>query len=918
MITVWQFRHAWQVSLACLVAMGWSGLSSGSDDLVADARGSTAEPSAAVASESSAGAAAESDSAAVRAEDALSPDALKFFETRIRPVLVEHCLQCHSADAQGTRGGLSLNRREGARAGGESGPAVVPGRLEESLLWQAINYRDLQMPPTQQLPREIIDDFRVWIEMGAPDPRGSTSAPVRSRISGEDIERGRSFWSFRPPVAPAIPASGEGWAVTEIDRFVQEQMVRHELQPASDTEPHTLLRRLHADLVGLPPQPQQMDRFAEAWAADPAAAIAEEADRLLALPQFGERWARHWLDVARYAESSGREVNVTFPHAWRYRDYVIDAFNMDKPYDEFIREQVAGDLLPAETDAEWAEHLTATGFLALGPKALIERNPRQFQADLIDEQIDTVTRVVLGISVACARCHDHKFDPIPQTDYYALAGIFSSTETYYGGVRSQRNRQPANLIILPADDPGPAEKALSKTELAALRAELDEAEREYLEARRAARQAMTARATNAGDARPVRPLLNPILLDQRVAQLTSRINSVSEDGKPLTFCMGVQASDRPVNARLLVRGEIDQPAQEVSRGFVQVLCREPSAISPDSRISPDARISPDSDGRLELARWLTARENPLTARVMVNRIWLHLLGEAIVREPENFGASGPGPTHPELLDYLSVQFMESGWSVKHVIRMIVNSRVYRLSSQHDEARFQRDPDNLWFSRASSRRLAAETIRDAILSISGQIDLRRPRASMIAESGNTLIGPNGPVPIRIPGTAPGVRPGPADRRKNFAARLRARAGFASPMDAAVYYRSVYLPVARDALPRVLDVFDFAEPSMVIGQRESSNTPAQALYLLNSQFVIDQSDALARRLIREAKTQPDRIELAFRLVLGRSATTAEVRSSSQYLRRAESAATADAKTERAFAALSTFCQALFASAEFRYLN
>ncbi|MBM3967038.1 MAG: DUF1549 domain-containing protein, partial [Planctomycetes bacterium] len=355
---------------------------------------------------------------------------LQFFETKIRPVLIDHCYRCHSADGQGIRGGLGVDNRDALLAGGESGPAIVPGNLKESLLWNAINYQDYRMPPKGKLPDTVIADFKAWIEMGAPDPRSNDGVVIHSKVTAADIEEGKKFWAFRrPSILPPTSSQYDSWAKTEIDRYVAALWEKKDIHHADDCEPETLLRRLTFDLVGLPPTRKQRDDFQARWRADSDAAVSELVDQLLGSPQFGERWGRHWLDVARYAETSGKETDVTFPNAWRYRDYVIRSFNDDKPYDRFITEQIAGDLLPAKNDQQWMENLIATGFLAIGPKSLSEQNPRQFQADMIDEQIDTASRVVLGLSVGCARCHDHKFDPIPQSDYYALAGIFYSTET---------------------------------------------------------------------------------------------------------------------------------------------------------------------------------------------------------------------------------------------------------------------------------------------------------------------------------------------------------------------------------------------------------------------------------------------------------------------------------------------------------
>ena len=840
-------------------------------------------------------------------ERPLSTESVQFFEAKIRPVLVEHCYRCHSAEGQSVRGGLSVANKEAMLAGGESGPAIVPGNLDESMLWNAINYKDYKMPPKTPLPRAVIEDFRKWIEMGAPDPRVGAGVVVHSKVTPEDIAKGKEFWSFKAPVkTPPKSSEHSTWASTEIDRHVSQAWDQQGLAPAKDAEPETLVRRLYFDLIGLPPTVKELVTFVANWRSNPESAISQTVDALLQRPQFGERWGRYWLDVARYAESAGKEVDMSFPNAWRYRNYVIDAFNNDKPYDQFIREQVAGDLIPTKDDKKFVEQLIATGFLAIGPKTLIEQNPRQFQADLIDEQIDTTTRVVLGISVACARCHDHKFDPIPQTDYYALAGIFQSTETLFGGMRSLRNRQPSNLIILPLDDPNPNDKPLTKAELASLKKQLDEREQEYVEARRAQRQ--PEKPKDGSTARP--SFLSVAILDQLIAQLSSRINTVDSDGKPTTMCMGVQAADRPRNAKLLVRGEIDQPAQEVPRGFVQVLCNEP------------IKLPANTTGRREFAEWMTSRDNPLTARVMVNRIWQHLLGNAIVSETENFGASGPSPSNPALLDHLAVDFMDNNWSVKHIVRSIVNSRVYRLSSTFDKTRFEADPDNKFYARANVRRLDAEAIRDAILAISGQIELARPKASLIASFGTTQLGPNGPtvIPQAALALATGGDEKGAARRPDVMSAIRTggRNPNVNPLEAPNYARSVYLPIARNALPRALDVFDFAEPSLVVGSREASNTADQALFMLNSPFVLEQSDALARQLIRMSSNQNERISKAFVVVYGRPATQKELRTAAEFLRKADEGKKNFTPDQKVFQALSQFCQALLCAAEFRLLN
>ena len=366
---------------------------------------------------------------------------LTFFEKKIRPLLVSKCYGCHSAKAKSVKGELLLDSRHGWSKGGESGPALVPGKPGESLLIEAVKYDGLEMPPKEKLSDQQIADLVRWVKMGAPDPRkGGTASLIRREIN---IEEGRRYWAFQPPTESPLPAvKNRRWPQGPIDHFILSRIEAAGLEPAEDADKATLARRLHFDLVGLPPTPKQL----EAFLADKRPnALEALVDRLLKSPHFGERWGRHWLDVVRFAESTGMERNYTFPHAWRYRDYVIDTFNRDVPYNRFVREQVAGDLLPAKTPAERNRLKIATAFLAMGPKSLNERNKAIFQMDIVDEQIDITTRAVMGLTVSCARCHDHKFDPFPTEDYYALAGIFRSTETLYGTSGGQGNRQAGKL-----------------------------------------------------------------------------------------------------------------------------------------------------------------------------------------------------------------------------------------------------------------------------------------------------------------------------------------------------------------------------------------------------------------------------------------------------------------------------------------
>ncbi|MFG0261393.1 MAG: DUF1549 domain-containing protein, partial [Novipirellula sp. JB048] len=554
-----------------------------------------------------------SGTATLEAAETLTPAQRDFFEAKIRPVLVKECYGCHSTQTGNAKGGLRLDTKELTEIGGNSGAAIVPGNLAESWLYNAITHQDFTMPPKRKLSESVIGDFRTWIEMGAPDPRTTPPAVLKSQITDDDIARAKAeFWAYQPPrksVAPAV--QNRDWSRSFIDLFVLAELEAASMTPAADAAPHAILRRLCFDLTGLPPSLSQLAWFETHYREDPDQAIASIVDQLLDTPQFGERWGRHWFDVVRYAESNGREVNTTFPHAWRYRDYVIDALNEDKPYDRFLQEQLAGDLLPADSDAQWAEQLIATGFLAIGPKSLAERNPTQFMADLIDEQIDTTTRAMLGTSVACARCHDHKFDPIPQTDYYALAGIFHNTIAYYGtpaskygNIRGLQNRHASNLLRLPIEDPNEFDRRFTPAELAALNAEFEETIEGLLEARRNRRQ------NGASNNIAVR---NFIRLQNKAEVLSSIVGGVDRAGNPVSYCMGVQAVDQPSDVRVLVRGEVAEPGQVVPRGFPRVLTEQPAVIPAQS------------SGRLELAQWIGSRDNPLTARVMVNRIWQHLI-----------------------------------------------------------------------------------------------------------------------------------------------------------------------------------------------------------------------------------------------------------------------------------------------------
>lgn len=807
----------------------------------------------------------------------ISPEQLDFFEKKIRPVLADACYKCHAEDSEKVKGGLVVDSKQGLLAGGDSGAAVVPGDLRKSLLIQAVRWedKDLQMPPKEKLSDEAIADLEKWVKMGAPDPREGSASLARTEI---DIEKAREFWAYQLPKAVVPPKSkNDAWARTEIDRFIIEGLDAKGLTPAGDADKQTLLRRAYFDLVGLPPKPEEVRAF---LADDSPKAFEMVIDRLLASEQYGERWGRHWLDVARYAESSGKEANFTFPHAWRYRDYVIDAFNADKPYDRFIQEQVAGDLLSAKTLDEKREQFVATGFLALGAKSLNEQNPKQFSMDLVDEQIDSMSRAILGTTISCARCHDHKFDPIPTHEYYAMAGIFLSTETLYGTPQVQGNRRASGLLrITDESEPVDPGSLLTASERARLEDALADAKSErqtlFAEAREA-RQRQTNGGSLPEGTNQARQQQQFRRLNDRISAMEARLDSYDELGMPLQFAMGARDRERPIDARVLVRGELDKAGDRVDRGFVSVL-----------NVSTPPRIDPRDSGRRELAEWLTSTGNPLTARVMANRVWRHLFGLGLVSSVDNFGSTGQPPSHPELLDYLAVRFQNNGWSVKALIKDVMLSRAYQLSSDYDATSFNKDPENALVWRMNKRRLEAEAIRDALLAISGELDLKRPFGSIVLKAGEGQVGR-------------------AVREDQIASEGN--------------HRSVYLPVVRDMVPDSLAAFDFAETSLVTGQRDNTTVPSQALYMMNSDQAARAAQKFADQLQATGKTGGELIELAYRMALSRAPSGSELQNAAAFFRNFTPAIAEDiGNRERArAAALAGFCQALFASAEFRYLN
>jgi hypothetical protein len=684
-----------------------------------------------------------------------APQGAEFFETHIRPVLVERCYECHSAQAKVLQGGLRLDSAERLLAGGDSGPAISTTEPEESLLISALRYEALEMPPTGKLPDEVINDFVKWISLGAPDPRSDDPATGSANAMVIDP---RDHWAFQRPKRPPIPSPHDKpGPQNAIDRFVVHRLEAEGLAPSRQATPRALLRRLYYDLIGLPPTSDELAAFE----VDPSDARYEAAvDWLLTSPRFGERWARYWLDVARYADTKGYVFtdDRSYKHAYKYRDWVIASFNADRPYDEFLVAQLAAEQL------DEPESIPAMGFLTLGRRFLRNRH------DIINDRIDVVTRGLLGLTVACARCHDHKYDPISAEDYYALYGVFASSK------EEERDGAP------------------------------------------------------------------PVLED----------------------------ADKPVDPVIFLRGNPSNRGPVVERHFLSCLveAEKPPAFEHGS-------------GRREMAEAIADRDNPLTARVWVNRIWAHLFGTGLVTTTSDFGTRGTPPSHPELLDWLACEFMDDGWSTKRLIRRIVMSSTYRQTSDERPECVAVDPENRLLWRASRRRLDLESLRDSLLMAAGRLD-------------QTLGGPS----VQLT-TEP------------FATR-----------------RAIYGFIERQNLPAFFRTFDFANPNTHTPERPQTVAPQQALFLMNSPFVIEQATHLAKRSSAASTPRPvpvrdrergsnaassssDRIVNLFESALGRTPTDEELHESLQFVNSKNGSTTSLTRWEQ-------LAQVLLMSNEFAFVD
>ena len=914
-----------------------------------------------------------------------------FFEKKIRPVLSKNCYECHSAKSKSLKAGLLLDRKAGWVRGGKNGAVIHPGKPDESILMNALKYdnHELQMPPSGKLSETVLADFEKWISMGAPDPRNSSMEEVFAvgGLKAKSLKEGREFWAFKPIKLPLLPAVQKGeWIQDEIDRYILRRIEEHDLEPSQKAKPTTLLRRIFFDLTGLPPSPQDIKDYQNSSSQE---SFKNVVNKLLESPRFGERWGRHWLDVARYADTTGGGRNNPFPNAHRYRDYVINSFNNDKPFDQFIIEQIAGDLMPSSTDEEYNEKLTGTGFLALGPHNYELQDKELLRMEVVDEQLTAVGKAFMGLTMDCARCHDHPFDPISITDYYSMAGIFRSTNSLVPGnvagfherelrdefgkqreqydqtlaslekrlkdavnlfkalggkesIRNARSLDPLTLEGIVVDElavmkkgnwklsthtpgyvgsgyhhdnnTGKGNKSITyraniskggeydvqvsytdgsnrskKTPITVMHA--DGEQKIYIDQTKP--PAILGTFTSVGVFRfePIERDVVQITTEGtegyviadaiRLVAIENKYGVPNFSDKPketehdlvaqkkladaqksveklkgeieihmksqppkVARVMSVLEQEKTGDWHIHLRGGIRNLGPLVERGFLKV------AIPKGA--SSVAEIPDSSSGRLQLAKWIASSNNPLPARVYANRIWHHLFGRGIVASTDNFGEMGDRPTHPELLDYLAKYLIENNWSSKSLIRKIVLSSTYQMTTNVSAIAQKIDPENNLFSRQNRKRLEAEAIGDAMLLAGGQISANHPV-------------------------------------------LEKR-------------RFIFQKLNRNNLSELFEVFDYPNPGLVSGNRNISSVPTQALYMMNNEFVIKQA-RLVSEIIEKKETNDlnGKITLAFLKCLGRLPNAEEMKTSLLFL-------------EKKFhkVSLEGLVHSLLACLDFRYLN
>ena len=743
---------------------------------------------------------------------------IQFFEKNIRPVLNTQCYSCHSSNSKDVKGGLSLDTRQGILNGGDSGPSVVPGKIDESLLIDYIESGD--MPPDKPLSKEVVNNFKQWVKMGMPDPR------YKHENRQLELRQARQFWAFKKVQRPPVTK----YDGDVIDGIINDELSAKDLHAVDLADEYIIIRRLYYDLIGLPPSVEQIKDYINNTSEDKYEKLV---DALLEDEGFGEKWGRHWLDIARFGESSGQDRNLVSPYAWRYRDYVIDSFNNDKPYDQFIREQIAGDLMDHRTYQEYNEHQIATGFLTIGTKN-IQAQIRQFEADRNDDQIDAITRGFLGMTLSCARCHDHKFDPFSQQDYYGVYGLFNNTENLDGLYRGNNNTgYLGDYGFLVNKDTEDLYKKKKVKEWIALSKIWN------LEKQIESIKSWNKRATEQQIDRE---------LQKREKTLATLSKELDEEYLKyldhLEPVMSVRDKQKMTEPKLAIRGEVNNLGDEVPRRLPEIFSDRPNLAFDNT------------SGRLQLAQWITDRTNPLTYRVHVNRVWRHLFGKGILDSFDNFGILGGEPTNIKLMNYLSSQFVIGKFSNKKLIKTIVMSDAYKRSSEFDKHNFEIDPDNIYFWRMNEKRLDAELIRDSLLFVSGELQ----------------------------GSHKNINDFQTDI-KNPSKELRKYIGETKS-------RSIYIPSLRDNKIEILDIFDRPDNSLLSAERSVTTVSTQALFLMNNDKIIllaeAEAKALTERNKKMGKTMPNilyrnNVNDVFLKFLGRPPTDEEIKKSIEFITR-----------------------------------
>ncbi len=826
-----------------------------------------------------------------------------FFESKVRPVLINRCYECHSAEKK-IKGGLNLDNRAGWQAGGDNGAAIIPGDLAKSLVIKAVRYldEDFAMPPKGRLPADEVAILEEWVKRGAPDPRNGETAKAAKPKRTINLDEGRKFWTFQPVANPAAPAVKDStWPKDPVDRFLLAKIEAKGLKPAGDADRHTWIRRVSLDLTGLPASAEEVLAFAADKSDD---AYAKVVDRLLASPTYGERWARHWLDLTGYADMIGTSNDVFAEYAWRYRDYLIQAFNQDKPFDQFIKEQLAGDLMPASSPEQRASQLVATGFLMVGDIEIVNPDKAKMEADHIDTQLIKIGGAFLGMTMGCARCHDHKFDPVGVDDYYGMAGMLrsspSSVKLEGVGVWSTIRSVP-----LPETPAQLAERQKAEVEHAAKIVALKAEQAKLTEENKAVGAKLSAleKAAKAKTDAPAdkaktvtttptpEPSTKQDALTKRRDEIAALLKTKGSEIQHAEFfkskapkAFAMQDAAKPADMPIYVRGNPYATAAVVPRGALRVASWDKFPTIPAGQ-----------SGRLQLAEWIADRRNPLTARVTVNRLWQKLFGEGLVRSVDYFGERADRPSHPELLDHLATRFMAEGWSQKRFLRRLVLSHAYRLSSANHAEGLSLDPENRLFWRMNRQRLEAEAIRDSLLKVSGELATKAGGPALVLENpentGEYKSHVNPPIYRHL-------RPRPSQE----------------------FERTVYLPVMRNnptAGDKIRSFFDFVDPAGLTGQRNQTVMPTQSLFLLNNDLVRKRAGTLAKELIATHADENARLESLWLRAWNRPITAEERTNALAFLQEM----TPLLKKPRAPAALEAarwqeLCHSLLASNAFIY--